>query len=176
MKKKKIYILLSFTGTILSRIIRLYTRDEYCHASLALDENLEELYSFGRLNPYNPFIGGFVKEGIDIGTFKRFKNTKCAIYSIEVSNFQYNRISKKLKDFKKNPEKYHFNVLGLFLSAFNIKLQRRDYFYCSEFVKYLIEYAKIDINLPENVRPIDFLNHKMFLEYKGYLRDYRSTL
>ena len=53
-KKKKIYILLSFTGTILSRIIRMYTKDKYCHASLSLDKEFNELYSFGRLNPYNP--------------------------------------------------------------------------------------------------------------------------
>ncbi len=174
--KKKIYILLSYTGTILSRIIRLYTGDKYCHASLSLDRELNELYSFGRLNPYNPFIGGFVKEGINIGTFKRFKNTKCAVYSIEVTSIQYNKIKSKLNDFKSNPEKYHFNVLGLFLSAFHIKVQREDYFYCSEFVKYLIEYADIDIKLPDVVRPIYFNNHKMYLEYSGYLKNYLSTI
>ena len=63
---RKIYIVLSFTGTILSRIVRFYTRKEYSHVSIALDENLDEMYSFGRLNPYNAFIGGFVHEGIEV--------------------------------------------------------------------------------------------------------------
>ena len=39
---KKIYIVLSFTGTVLSRIIKFYTKNEFAHVSVALDEELEE--------------------------------------------------------------------------------------------------------------------------------------
>lgn len=49
-KTKKIYIILTYSGTILSRLIKVYTREKYCHVSVALDENLNEMYSFGRLN------------------------------------------------------------------------------------------------------------------------------
>ena len=63
---RKVYLVLTYTGTILSRIVKLYTRKEYSHVSIALDENLEEMYSFGRVNPYIAFIGGFVHEGIDV--------------------------------------------------------------------------------------------------------------
>ena len=70
---KKIYIILTHTGTILSRIIRHWTKDEFSHISISLDKDLEEMYSFGRLNPYNAFVGGFVREGLDKGTFARFK-------------------------------------------------------------------------------------------------------
>ena len=45
---KKIYIILTFTGTALSRIIKLTTRVEFAHVSIALDEELKEMYSFGR--------------------------------------------------------------------------------------------------------------------------------
>ena len=83
---KKIYIVLSFTGTILSRIVKLYTRKEYSHVSISLDKDLKHMYSFGRLNPYNPFWGGFVQESPNYGTFKRFKNSKIKIYSMEVSD------------------------------------------------------------------------------------------
>ena len=79
---------------LLSNIIRYWTKDEFSHVSIALDADLEEMYSFGRLNPYNPFYGGFVHEGINIGTFKRFKNTKTAIYSFELTDKQYNRLKK----------------------------------------------------------------------------------
>lgn len=81
---KKIYIILTYTGTVLSRIIKCYTKDEFSHVSIALDKDLRQMYSFGRLNPYNPFKGGFVHEGINIGTFKRFKNTRARIYSLEI--------------------------------------------------------------------------------------------
>ena len=52
---KKIYIVLTHTGTILSTIIKSYTHDEFSHVSLSLDINIKEMYSFGRLNAYNPF-------------------------------------------------------------------------------------------------------------------------
>ena len=76
---KRIYLILTYSGTILSRIIKIYTRDEFAHVSISLDEELNQMYSFGRLNPYNPFIGGFVHEGINIGTFKRFRKTQTAV-------------------------------------------------------------------------------------------------
>lgn len=73
---RKVYIVLTYTGTILSRIVKMYTRREYSHVSIAFDEDLKEMYSFGRLNPYNPFIGGFVYERIDRGLLKKLKRLK----------------------------------------------------------------------------------------------------
>ena len=44
---QKIYIMVSYTGTILSNLIRFYTKKEYTHVSISLDVELNELYSFG---------------------------------------------------------------------------------------------------------------------------------
>lgn len=174
-KTKKIYIVLTYTGTILSKMIKLYTKAEYSHVSISLDKELNKMYSFGRLNPYNPFIGGFVHEGLDIGTFKRFKKTKTEIYSIDVSTKQYNDIKNLLKVMEDNKSIYKFNVSGMFASAFNIKLKREDYFYCAEFVKYIIESADVKITLPELIKPIDFKYlDNTELVYRGVLRNYKK--
>lgn len=45
---KKIYLLLTRTGTKFSTIIHRVTKYEYTHASIALDKELNQLYSFGR--------------------------------------------------------------------------------------------------------------------------------
>ena len=82
---QKLYITLTHTGTLLSRIIKVFTKDEFSHISIALDEELEEMYSFGRLHAYNPFWGGFVHDGIDTGTFKSFRNTRTEYHSIYVT-------------------------------------------------------------------------------------------
>ena len=42
---KKIYIVLTHTGTTLSKIIKTYTKDEFSHVSIALDNKLQEMYS-----------------------------------------------------------------------------------------------------------------------------------
>lgn len=172
-KTKKVYIVLTYTGTILSKIIKFYTKEEYSHVSLSLDKRLNKMYSFGRLNPYNPFIGGFVHEGIDIGTFKRFKKTKTEIYEIEVTNEQYNKIRLEIKNFKNNRKNYKFNTMGLFLAGVNYKYKRNNKFYCAEFVSYLIDEANLEINLPNVVKPMDFKKYNnLNLLYKGILKNY----
>ena len=170
---KKIYIVLTYTGTILSKIIKTYMKDEFSHVSIALDEQLEKMYSFGRLNPYNPFIGGFVHEHINYGTFKRFKKTTSAIYSMEVNEEEYERIQETINKIQETKKTYRFNVLGLFAVAFKLKIQKKNSFYCAEFVKYLLENSGIKTNLPLVIRPDNFKYlENLNLEYEGILKDY----
>ncbi|MGN1327694.1 MAG: hypothetical protein ACI4VQ_06455 [Clostridia bacterium] len=172
-KIKKIYIVLTYTGTMLSKIIKYYTRDEFSHVSIALDSELKEMYSFGRLNPYNPFIGGFVHEYIDKGTFKRFRKTRTKIIELNIEQNKYLKIKEIIKKIKRERKEYKFNIFGLFAVGFNIKIRAKKSFYCAEFVKYLIEEANIEIELPELVRPENFKNLYGGREiYNGLLKNY----
>lgn len=170
---KKIYIVLTYTGTILSKIVKFYTRKEFSHVSISLDENLEEMYSFGRLNAYNPFFAGFVHEGLDKGTFKRFKNTKTRIYSLEVDEKQFEKISEIIDDVRNNKSEYNFNMLGLIGVVLHCKIKREKYFYCAEFIKYLLEESKVVYDLPDIVKPEDFKDiDDLNCIYSGILREY----
>ena len=171
---KKIYIIVSFTGTILSRVVKLWTGKKYAHTSISLDKNLDKMYSFGRINPYNPIIGSFVHESPKWGTFKRFKKTKCIILAIDVNEEQYKKAEEVIDEFNKNGQKYYkFNIRGVIYAAFNKKLRQKNKYYCSEFVKYVLDQAKIDNNLPDIVKPMDFLNLKEYeIIYEGLLKDY----
>ena len=174
---KQIYLVLTDTGTALSKIIRIFMRDEYAHISLSLDRELRHMYSFGRLNPYNPFLGGFVHESMTRGTFKRFKNTKAKIVSLNVDEMQYKKLKNILKYTKQNRREFKFNVLGLFGIYFNFKRKKDKYFYCAEYIKYIIEYSDIDLNLPEMIRPENFKEIKNSkIEYIGLLREYKDFL
>ena len=173
---RKIYIVLTFTGTILSRIIRFYTRKEYGHVSIALDEDLSRMYSFGRKNPYNVFNGGFVREGITFGTFARFKNTTCNITSLEVTDDQYYELKRLIKNIEKTKQDYKFNVIGLFAVSLNLKVQKEKSFYCAEFVKYALEKPHIVEGLPKIIKPHDFYNLEgSEFVYEGLLRKYGVT-
>lgn len=172
---KKIYIVLTYTGTILSKIIKTYTKNEFSHVSISLDEELNYMYSFGRLNPYNPFIGGFVHEGINKGTFKRFRKTKAAVYSLNVEDEEYNKIKESIEKVQKCENPYKFNIVGLFAVAFRKKISKKHSFYCAEFIKYLLEEAGIETNLPQIIIPEDFKElENIKLEYKGSLRKYNT--
>ncbi|WP_284645777.1 hypothetical protein [Paenibacillus silviterrae] len=75
----EVYILLTATGMRFAIMIQACTASPYTHASLALDAGLEELYSFGRKHPTNPWSGGFIRETVTEGTYAHFPNTRCAL-------------------------------------------------------------------------------------------------
>ena len=171
----RIYIVLTYTGTALAKLIKCYTKAEFSHVSIALDEELNRMYSFGRLTPYNPFVAGMLHEKIDEGTFKRFKKTKASVYSLNISMEQYKKIEENIMYMYSNKEKYNFNFSGLFAAGFNKKVSKANTFYCAEFVKYLLDNAKVDLNLPEVVKPEDFKAvEKLKLIYKGKLKKYTT--
>ena len=173
---KAIYIVLTHTGTVLSRIIKNYTQDEFSHVSISLDKELKEMYSFGRLNPYNPFWGGFVQEGINFGTFKRFRKTVCKIYSLKITEEQYNNVRGMIEYIKSSKQLQKFNVIGLFAVGFNKRISFENSFYCAEFVKYVLDKSEIENNLPEMIKPEDFKKMQGLNEiYEGPLRKYQTT-
>ena len=174
---RKMYIVLTHTKTILSRLIKEFTKYEFSHVSISLDIELKEMYSFGRLNAYNPFLAGFVHEYVNKGTFKRFYKTKTKIYSLNVTDEQYENIRSTINRFEQEKGKYKFNILGLIAAGVHKKIGNDHSFYCAEFVKYVLEQANIKTNLPEIVKPEDFKDLPNTEEiYYGLLRKYRVPI
>lgn len=172
-----IYIVISQTGTALSRILKFITGAKYNHASISLVPDLEVMYSFGRTNPYNPFHGGFVVESPHHGTFKRFSGTKVEVLSIHVSEGQYINLGQMLEGMVKHKKNYHYNYVGLFLAGAKIHYRRANTYYCSEFVKEMLVRNGIRSarSLDDIIEPMQFLtlpdaNHV----FSGRLKDYAS--
>ena len=156
---KTVYIVISQTGTALSRILKFITGAKYNHASISLEPDLSTMYSFGR----------------NYGTFKRFSGTKVEVLSIAVSEGQYINLGQMLEGMAKNKKRYHYNYLGLFLAGANIHYRQANSYYCSEFVKEMLVRNGIREarELNDIVEPILFLtlpnaNHV----YSGKLKDF----
>lgn len=64
METKYIYLIFSKTGTWLSNLISIITKSPYTHVALSFDDKFNSLYTFGRVNPNNPFSGGFTIESL----------------------------------------------------------------------------------------------------------------
>ncbi len=172
-----IFIVISQTGTLLSRLLKYITRKEYNHASLSLFEDLHIMYSFGRKNPYNPFFGGFVRESVGFGTFKRFSNTKVVVLKLLISPEEYAYISNILTEMLQRPKSYRYNYIGLCLAAFKIHHRSKNRYYCSEFVKEML--IKCNVEGADRLSPI--VHPMSFLEiphtetvFKGKLREYSA--
>lgn len=175
MKNKKIYIILSQTGTMFSRALKFFTGAEYNHASISLSPTLDKMYSFGRLNPYNPFVGGFVQEGRNIGTFKRFSNTQALVLEIGVTAEQYAKIEFLVEYLSSHHRQFKYNYLGVLCACFKKNHEAKHRFYCSQFVRACLIYLGIENaeSLPKIIKPIDFLRltDKTIL-YQGALARY----
>ena len=171
---KKVYIVLSQTGTVLSRILKLVTRAPYNHSSIALTDDLQTMYSFGRVNPYNPFLGGFVQESPAYGTFKRFKNTKVMVLETEISEDVYSELGQLIQQMMKEQARYHYNYWGLFLAALRIPVKKRNCYYCSEVVKAMVVRMKLPgaEEIPDIVKPMHFLTVPHKTVFVGKLQEY----
>lgn len=169
-----IYIVLSQTGTALSRFLKLLTRAPYNHSSVALDPSLATMYSFGRVNPYNPFIGGYVEESPRAGTFGRFHKTRALVLAVQVDAEAYHRVAELLPAMMENRREYHYNYIGLFVAAFGIHRKKKNCYYCSEFVKFVVEELHIPgaDEIPPIVKPVHFRSLPHRPVYEGRLWDY----
>lgn len=172
---RSVFILLTNTGTLFTKLIQSYTRAPYNHASISFDRELSELYSFGRKNPNNPLNGGFVKEDIKTGTFSKYPDTTCVIYELKVSDREVEKMKRVLRIFIRQHKKFLYNILGVIGIAIKEPVEFSNSYFCSQFVAEILERSGIKLwnKLPALVTPDDFRKcDRLQLIYEGKLRDY----
>lgn len=173
---RDIYIVLTATGTFYARAIRLYTKKQYTHSSISLDEELSNMYSMCRKYARNPFLGEFKKEEINKGVFSFYPNCPSVVIKITVDETQYTQMNSILKDFNRKQVKY--NLMGIFFRLFNKEYQARDKFFCSEMIAYLLK----ETNVYKFDKPLNFVEPMDLLEipsaeivYQGPLNNYQMA-
>lgn len=176
---KHLYLLLTKTTSVFSRAIAFIMGDKYTHAALALDKNLDKMYSFGRKNMFNPFLGGFTEERINYGVYLFSPNVPCVVIELDVTAEQYENVKNDIEHFVQNKEQFKYNYRALYNHIFHTYSRGKSRFACSEFVYYILNKNKIlDFNIPiAAVRPQTFLNNLSDkIIYKGNLHKYKSFL
>ena len=158
-KIKTVYILLTRTGTLPSRLIHSFVRGKYTHASLAIRPRTDEFYSFARRTLRNPLNAGFIIEDIHTFVFSKYPDSDCAVYSLEVSDDAYERLENTINKFVSNPRRYNYNFLGLLPAKLGIEFNRKYHYTCSQFVATLL-HSSGAVALPKPpslMMPCDFL-------------------
>ncbi|WP_193556197.1 hypothetical protein [Paenibacillus ginsengarvi] len=175
-RNKKLYIVLTDTGTWLTKLIKTYTKDPHNHASLAFDETLRDVYSFGRKEASSPLRGGFVKEDMHSPLFMgEERNTTCAVYECEIGHAAYERIVQAVKEFELSENEYKYNGIGLLGVAFGTKISRSNAYFCSQFVSAMFLKGGVSLSgkCPELTTPGDLSRSPhVKLVYTGSLRHY----
>ncbi len=173
---KKIYIVTTYTGTLLSYLIRNISKTPYAHVSIALNQELKPMYSFGRLNPKTPIFAGFVEENINEGLYAIRKNTMCRVYSLEVTNLQYEKIYENIMNISQNRNEYDYDVKALVYLTVDKPREKEYKYVCSHFVADMLKRSGVEIfdkpsyeTIPNDFYDLDCLN----LEYEGLLSKYQ---
>lgn len=176
MSSKKIYVVLTRSTTVLSQLIHYFKGDEYTHAALAFDRELNYMFSFGRRRPGNPFVGCFKRERLNEGVYKNASALPGVIIEIPVSPSQYGHISGQIETFLLNSHLYSYNYLGLAGNLFNRTHQDSRHFFCSEFVYHVLNRGGVcDLKMPRGrVHPQDLMKLGGEIIFKGNLMEYRQ--
>ena len=164
------------TGTFVGKFISFFTMYRYSHVAISLDKKCDITYSFGRRNIYSIFNGGFVSLNKDSKFFRRFKNTRCRIYEIDVSKKQYYELVKIIKYMNNMKNIYGYDYLGIVLRYLRIPVVFKNKYVCSYFVADLLKRTGV-YNFDKDtcfVRPSDFDGIDNFnLIYSGKYLMYR---
>ena len=155
---KRIYILLSKTKTLPSRMIYRLTRGAYTHTSIALTEQTDRFYSFARRKLHNILNAGFFVEDLNSFVFAKHAKCYCSLYALEVSEEGYEKIQRRIEDFEKNYKKAKYNFLGMLPLRLGIRFPRKYKLACSQFVAVVLD-ASGEIALPKDpyvMLPNDF--------------------
>jgi hypothetical protein len=156
---KKIYILLSRTATLPSKMIHLSLGGLYTHTSIAITPETDKLYSFARRKLHNFLDAGFMTENTSTFVFAKYSECDCGAFELEITDEAYNEIEKSLNSFIENKKKYSYNFLGVIPARLGISWERKYRFTCSQFVAYLLEKSGA-VKLPKQyslMMPDDFL-------------------
>ena len=164
---KNIYIILSQTGTLFSKAIKWHTKDPYNHASISFDGNLEAMYSFGRKRRYNFIDTGLIQENFNRGIFPYFPHARCCVLEIPVTEQEYAIMYDAVEEFYNNKENYRYNLIGLLSYTVGLGLARKDHYFCSQFVSYILCNMNTWTLNPALTKPMDFLalpDHRIIFE------------
>ena len=156
---KTIYILLTRSETILSRIVYYFTAAKFTHVSIAFEQDKQMFYSSSRKNGRTMFPAGPCKEPLCGGFFKRHPDIPCAVYELTVTEEVYEKAKEEVEKIMDKADMYHYNILGLILCVFNIAYTRRHHFFCSQFVGEILRRSSA-VSLPKHtalMRPMDYM-------------------
>lgn len=175
---KSIYILLTKSTTICSRIVYMATRSEYTHAAISLNGNFDDLYTFSRKYKRAILPAGFVRESVYAGIMGDSDNMDCAVYELTVNRRTYKKLEKLLNNMECNKDKYKYSIMGLPMCHFNRKYERKGKFFCSQFVYYALSEAGAVVRNaePSLVKPMDLSKLPEVTEiFKGQISQLRGS-
>lgn len=136
---KCVYVLLVRSQTVLSKLIRLFTGDQYTHAAVAFDAELDSLCSFARKHAAMPLPAGLVHEALDAGYYDCHRYIPCALYALPMREENWTRVKARAEEMLRRSRSYRYSVRGLAMCRLGRAEVRPEKYFCSQFVGEVLE-------------------------------------
>lgn len=159
-----IYVAFLVTNTNMGKLIRVFTRNQYSHVTLAFDRELSKMYSFARYHVNSPISGGFVVE-LPERYLCNNSDVMVKLCKLPVTKEEYERIRQEITFFHNNRKEMLYNTLNAVLSLLRKRLKMKNTYTCLEFVTHLLRFP--------NICAIRELERRLegYVVYNGSFRD-----
>lgn len=145
--QKYIYVMLSQTNTRVGAVLRKLGNCCYNHASISLDDEFTQVYSYARSVHRSVFSARLVKENLMRLTLEKGMPVPVEIFKIPVTQEQHQWIEDTIRLMYNNPD-YIYNLYSLvthpFLKGFTVNKA----YTCIEFVVYILQHLGICTDRP----------------------------
>ena len=139
-----IYVVLFSNQSIVSKIIKMWTKSEYSHSAIGFDKKLENIYSYAQdRNDVNSKRIGFTIDNIT----KYTEPGRIKVYAITIPTKYVYRIKKTLNDYIQHMYTTTYNKLAILSIVINKALKKANLdkfsMICSQFVYTILSLANI---------------------------------
>lgn len=165
----KAYILLQKHKGFFPKYYEKLSGSNFSHASISIDPTIAEFFSF-RMK------WGFCSEHPFDFEKKHKEDIICALYSVTLSESEFEKLKVNLEAFNQQREVYHYSFLSLILGFFKIRHRLPRGYYCSRFVAEVVT-KSMDRKLKRHASvylPGDFMFENFKLKFLGKAKDYLS--
>lgn len=172
---KYAYVLLTETPSRVGWAIRRILKIPFSHSSLGLDKEFENIYSFGRHLPQNPFVGGLIKETLFDLSLGSQSKLSCRIIRVPLNNKEYEKLLDFIKKIEDEEGKWCFNAIGFFGYFTSMEVKIDGTYFCSEFISQALYHTGLRLFKKPSflITPRDFLKlPSNWTVYEGNLREY----
>lgn len=171
-----IYVVISETPTKFGKAIRHFAKIKFNHASIAFDDKLCQLYSFGRYQHKNPLNAGLIREYPERFTLRQYSRVNVRIYRIPVTKDQYTKGKSRILQIKHDDEGYLYNLFSVLFYPIMKGFHTYKAYSCAEFVAHMVRLMGIRLDGDKfncTYTPEEIGNRvKDWLIFEGNLLDY----
>ena len=155
-----IYVVLVKALTGLGKFARHFSKYDYTHIAICLDEKFDDFITFSRRKHFAPFDCGFMHETLDCYAFGKNKKVKLKIFKVPVSNTNKRQIEQFIENIS-DDQSYLFNFLSMVTMMIVHGFRIYKSYNCMSFVSKIIELSNsVKLEKPYykyNIKEIDSL-------------------